>query len=98
MSMKSFLGSDGAQWTAWLVHVDNVSSVPGTPTEWLAFQKSDGTERRRLFDVPAQWAEISDERLDMLRRIAEPVKLLTVRHSPPSGVDQQAVSIPDADS
>jgi hypothetical protein len=39
--------------------------------EWLAFQTEDGSERRRLRQVPANWADLSDERLDLLLRVAD---------------------------
>ena len=75
MALRTFVASDGKTWTAWLVQSSGVVAVPGTPTEWLAFQNEDGTERRRLLEIPDGWELLPDERLDLVRRIAEPVAL-----------------------
>lgn len=88
MALRTFVASDGKTWTAWLVQSSGVVAVPGTPTEWLAFQNEDGTERRRLLEIPDGWELLPDERLDLVRRIAEPVKQWASRHTPPGGIDQ----------
>jgi hypothetical protein len=64
------------------------ASVPGTPAEWLAFQNEDGSERRRLLEIPEGWETLPDDRLDLVRRMAEPVKSWASRHTPPGGIDQ----------
>jgi len=87
MALRTFVASDGKTWTAWLVQ-SGIVSVPGTPTEWLAFQNEDATERRRLLEIPEGWENLPDERLDLVRRMAEPVKGWATRHTPPGGVDQ----------
>ena len=86
MSLKTFRGADGSTWTAWRVETGTVPVVPGTPSVWLAFQNEDGTERRRLLDVPDDWERLSDQSLDLLRRMAEPV-VAWRRISPPNGID-----------
>lgn len=88
MALRTFVASDGKTWTAWLVQSGMVSSVPGTPAEWLAFQTEDGTERRRLLEIPEGWETLPDDRLDLVRRMAEPVRSWASRHTPPGGVDQ----------
>jgi hypothetical protein len=97
MGLRTFLAGDGTRWTVWLVRSGSVGAVPGTPAEWLAFQNEDGTERRRLLEVPAGWAALADERLDLLRRVAEPVKLWSQRHSPPIGVERPDTSDTDSE-
>lgn len=92
MALRTFLASDGTTWTAWLVQSGGVTTVPGAPTEWLAFQNEDGTERRRLLEIPDGWETLPDDRLDLVRRMAEPVRGWASRHTPPSGVDQQDTS------
>lgn len=67
--------------------VQSSGTVPGTPGEWLAFQNEDGTERFRLLEVPPGWEDLSDARLDLLRRMADPVRARS-RHSPPGGADR----------
>ena len=62
--------------------------MPGTPSEWLAFQNEDGTERRRLLEIPEGWETLPDDRLDLVRRMAEPVRPWATRHTPPGGVGQ----------
>ena len=89
MALRTFVGSDGKTWTAWLVQTGGVPAVPGTPTQWLAFQTEDGTERRRLLEIPDGWESLPDERLDLVRRMAEPVKTWASRHTPPGGITQR---------
>jgi hypothetical protein len=85
MELRTFRANDGSRWTVRLIRAESAGRVPGTPTEWLAFQSETGTERRRLLEIPARWAELSDERMDLLRRMAEPVTLFTSAHSPSHG-------------
>ena len=89
MALRTFVAPDGTTWTIWLVQSKGTAPVPGTPAEWLAFQNADGTERRRLLEIPAGWETLADDRLDLLRRIAEPVKGWTERHTPPGGLEQR---------
>ena len=91
MSLKTFRVPDGTTWTAWRVET-SVPVVPGTPSVWLAFQNEDGTERRRLLEVPEDWEQLSDQLLDLLRRMAEPV-VSWKRPSPPNGVSIQKDSV-----
>jgi hypothetical protein len=87
MSLRTFLSRDGTTWSVWRIESVSAAVVPGTPTEWLCFQDMEGTERRRLFEYPENWDELPDERLDLLRRMAEAVKLWQ-RPSPPGGVQR----------
>ena len=43
---------------------------------WLCFGCD--TERRRLYPVPPEWESCSDERLDLLRRVARKVARTTL--------------------
>lgn len=83
MTMRTFQSRDGATWTIW--RVQSTLGLLGTPDEWLAFQNADGTERRRLIEMPPNWEQLADDRLDLLRRMAEPVKSWAPL-SPPDGV------------
>lgn len=38
---------------------------------WLAFESA--AEKRRLYPVPPDWETMPEERLDLLRRVAQPV-------------------------
>jgi hypothetical protein len=85
MALRTFVAQDGSRWTVWLVQTSGLSGVTGTPSEWLAFQNEDDSQRRRLLEVPAGWDALPDDRLDLLRRIAEPVRGWASRHTPPGG-------------
>jgi hypothetical protein len=89
MALRTYTAPDGTTWTVWLVQSTGIGGVPGAPSEWLAFQNDDGTERRRLAEIPDGWDALPEERLDLLRRIAEPVKGWAARHTPPGGVEQR---------
>jgi hypothetical protein len=96
MPLRSFLAKDGAHWTVWLVIPSHGVRIVGTASEWLSFQNADGTQRCRLTEVPANWRSLTDERLDLLRRMATPVSNGSVRHSPPGGfgsVDDDAALV-----
>lgn len=88
MPLRSFRADDGTCWKVWRTRAGYLGRDRDAPTEWLAFQKDDGTERRRLMQIPATWFELSDERLELLRRVAEPVSSVVHRHSPPDGTAQ----------
>ncbi len=81
MGLRIFMGSDGVRWTAWTVRDDAAGA-----TTWLAFQNEMGTERRRLLETPPDWEAISEKRLDLLRRLAEPVPRYLDKHSLPDGM------------
>jgi hypothetical protein len=87
MPLRTFLSRDGSTWSVWQIESASAAVVPGTPTEWLCFQDVESSERRRLFEYPDDWDALTDERLDLLRKVAEPVKLWQ-RPSPPGGVDR----------
>jgi hypothetical protein len=88
MSLKTFRAPDGMTWTVWRVEAGSAIVVPGSPSVWLAFQNEDGSERRRLINFPDDWAQRSEQLLELLRRMAEPV-VTWRRPSPPSGVELQ---------
>jgi hypothetical protein len=71
MALRTFQASDGRMWRVWLVRASKPNSRFVKTPEWLAFQTEDESERRRLHQVPANWADLSDERLDLLLRVAE---------------------------
>jgi hypothetical protein len=39
---------------------------------WLVFERADGSERRRLNQVPDDWASLPSERLALLCAVAAP--------------------------
>jgi hypothetical protein len=87
MSMRTFRAPDQSNWTVWRVEAASSVIVPGTPSVWLAFQNEDGTERRRLVEFPEDWPQLSDQLLDLLRRMATPAGS-PQRSSAPRGFPQ----------
>lgn len=86
MAIRTFL-ANGTTWMVWRTKVAPSLLLPNAPLEWLTFQTEDCTERRRLMQIPAGWRDLSDDRLDLLRKVAEPVTMFVERHSPPRGVE-----------
>ena len=84
MPTRTFRTRNGSIWSVRRIESSATVSIPGAPREWLAFQDEAGTERRRLFNIPPDWEDMSDERLDLLRRHAEPSRF-QVRATPPGG-------------
>jgi hypothetical protein len=72
MALRTFLAADGTRWSVWRVEPTVSCSQPRTLTGWLAFVDERGTECRRLFEIPTNWETLPAERLDLLRRLAEP--------------------------
>ena len=77
MALRTYNDRDGNGWRAWCVVPDEISFstlVESYRDGWLCFERVDGSERRRLSmtQVPSAWEALSDDRLDMLRRMAEP--------------------------
>jgi hypothetical protein len=75
MPLRTFMDRDGADWRVWSVTPEPHAAL--TLDEefragWLCFERMDGAERRRLAltEVPAAWEALTDERLDLLRRVA----------------------------
>ena len=73
MALRTFTASDGRAWRVWLVRATKPNSRFVKAPEWLAFQTEDDVERRRLYQVPANWADLSEDRLELLLRVAEQV-------------------------
>jgi hypothetical protein len=84
MSLRTFRARNGSIWSVRRIESTATVIVPGAPREWLAFQDESGTDRRRIFNVPPNWEDLSDERLDLLRRYAEPSRFQP-RATPPRG-------------
>ena len=84
MSIRTFRARNGTIWSVRRIESTATVSVPGAPREWLAFQDESGTDRRRIFNVPPNWEDLPDERLDLLRRYAEPSRYQP-RATPPRG-------------
>ncbi len=75
MAVRVFSDQQGREWSVW--RVQPTSSTAGLQERfqngWLCFELVDGSERARLpfDDVPPAWEELPDERLELMRRLAE---------------------------
>ena len=88
MGLIEFADKDGVRWRVW--HVDTPASRahlmdPQFRKGWLVFEREDGTDRRRLSQVPDDWASLPRERLALLCAIAAPVVAGKNRHDRPAG-------------
>jgi hypothetical protein len=75
LGLLHFTDSRGSQWRVWQVetpaaraHLMEASFRNG----WLVFERENGTERRRLAQVPEDWASLGAERLERLCAAAIP--------------------------
>ena len=76
MGLIEFEDSDGIRWRVW--HVETPASRahlmdPQFRSGWLVFEREDGSERRRLNQVPEDWASLGLLQLAQLCAIAVPV-------------------------
>ena len=76
MGLVEFSDNDGVRWRVW--HVDTPPARahlmdPQYRNGWLVFERQDGTDRRRLNQVPEDWASLPRERLALLCAVAVPV-------------------------
>jgi hypothetical protein len=74
----TFKDSAGVRWRVWRVetpaaraHLMEASYRDG----WLVFEREDGSERRRLQQVPDDWSALAPDRLARLCELATPVRL-----------------------
>lgn len=77
MALRTYKDPTGIEWRVWRVVPDSIGfSTLGEAYRdgWLCFERSDGTDRRRLSmaHVPPEWDDLDDDRLEGLRRAAEP--------------------------
>jgi hypothetical protein len=97
MGLVEFADGDGVRWRVW--HVETPPSRahlmdPQYRNGWLVFEREDGVERRRLNQVPDDWASQGNARLALMCRAAVPV--LTGRITPTG--PQEAWTRPETES
>jgi hypothetical protein len=74
MALRVFTDRDG-EWSVW--NVQPTASTEGLQERfrggWLCFERADGTGRARLpmDEAPPGWESLPDERLALLRKVAE---------------------------
>jgi hypothetical protein len=76
VGLRTFNDALGVRWRVWRVetpaaraHLMDASFRNG----WLVFEREDGLERRRLAQVPEDWASLPPRRLLQLCQVATPV-------------------------
>jgi hypothetical protein len=81
MPLRELTDRSGVVWKVWDITPDQLhpSSRAGDYLQgyldgWLVFETTDGAEKRRLYPVPADWEEVSDEELERLCERAESVR------------------------
>jgi hypothetical protein len=73
MAIRIFTDPRGVEWRVWSTVPSNVGAVaPDLRMGWLSFDS--GSERRRVSPIPPGWEEASDERLELICRIATPTR------------------------
>lgn len=66
MGLRTFSDAEGNNWRVWRVESPTASAHlidSSFRGGWLAFEREDGQERRRLAQVPEDWASLAPERL-----------------------------------
>lgn len=76
MGLITFQDENGVRWRVWQVDTPAARAhllEQSFRTGWLVFEREDGEERRRLMQVPDDWASLSPQRLELLCGLAIPV-------------------------
>lgn len=76
MGLLSFTDAAGVRWRVWQVETPAARAHLMDPTfrsGWLVFEREDGSERRRLAQVPEDWSSLGPETLAKLCGLANPV-------------------------
>jgi hypothetical protein len=76
MALRTYTDGDGNEWRVWPVTPSTGAGTLGKSYQggWLCFERTDGSDRRRLSlaQAPPAWEGLPDDRLAMLCRTAEP--------------------------
>src|SRR3979490_2398586 len=73
MALRTYLDDNGNEWRVWPVTPSTGAGTLGASYQggWLCFERTDGTDRRRLSltQVPPAWEGLPDVRLDLPCRV-----------------------------
>ena len=73
MALREFIDASGVSWRVWETAPERFDGLAlEYQRGWLTFDN--GTDRYRLAPIPIEWESLSDERLALLLRLAEPPK------------------------
>ena len=73
MGLQTFTDPEGVCWRVWKVDMPASRAhlmEANFRTGWLVFEREDEKERRRLSQVPEDWASLGPARLNQLRELA----------------------------
>lgn len=92
MGLRLFRDAKGNTWRVWRVESPTASAhlIDATFRDgWLAFERQDNAERRRLAQVPDDWESLTPDRLSSLLESATRVEMsrtgtTPVRSAPPA--------------
>ena len=73
MGLLTFQDATGIRWRVWQVDSPRASAhlmAESYRNGWLVFEKEDGSERRRLAQVPEDWQHLTAEHLGRLCAVA----------------------------
>lgn len=76
VGLISFTDPEGVRWRVWQVDTPAARAHlmdPSFRSGWLVFEREDCEERRRLAQVPEDWASLAPARLALLLGVATPV-------------------------
>ena len=86
MPARTLTDRDGATWRVWSTFPrDARTCLPGFEHGWLTFESLETGERRRLTPIPSDWETVSEDRLRLLCRVAQPGRDAG-RETPPIGM------------
>ena len=86
MATRAFTDRQGDGWKVWeTVPQDARGCQPAYANGWLTFEHATRGDRRRLAPIPDGWADASEDRLLLMCRVAEPVRM-GWRNTPPHGM------------
>lgn len=69
MGLRTFRDDEGRRWRVWRVATPAARAhlvETGYQDGWLVFEREDGSERRRLTEVPDDWTSFGDSQLARL--------------------------------
>jgi hypothetical protein len=78
VGLRTFSDAEGNSWRVWRVESPTASAHlidSSFRGGWLAFERADGQERRRLASLPDDWESLSPERLVAMLDVATRVDL-----------------------
>ena len=73
MGLLTFQDASGTRWRVWHVETPTARAHlmdANFRNGWLVFEKEDGSERRRLAQVPEDWAHLTADHLGRLCALA----------------------------